>query len=109
MRAGLPDDQWDAVEHGEVTGPDGTRYVRSSTRAKRRDCDRYLDSGAPLVLYYWGGRQLDWYDGDDALAAWQQARSAVTQTPRYRGDDEWTAGVWTSDGGQRLVLLTGHC
>ncbi len=109
MRTDLPDSAWESIQQGHLTGPDGVTYRRSRTRAKRRDCDRYVDSGVPLVLYYWGGPQLEWNDGLDAAEAWRQARSAVTVDPRPSGDVEWTAGVWTSEDGRRLVLLTGHC
>jgi hypothetical protein len=105
----LSEAQWFSVTDGEVMGPDGTRYVRRSTKAKRRACDELLTAGSPLVLYYYGGGQLEWTDGDDATSAWAATRSAVTTEPRLRGDLEWTAGVWQSDDGRALVLLTGHC
>jgi hypothetical protein len=109
MRIDLPDSEWDAVGRGKISSPDGVTYVRSRTRAKRRDCDRYVGSGVPLVLYYWGGRQLEWNDGEDAVRAWQDVRPDVTVDPRLRGDLEWTAGVWTSEDGRGVILLTGHC
>jgi hypothetical protein len=109
MRIDLPDSEWDAVGRGEISSPDGVKFMRSRTRARRRDCDRYVSSGVPLVRYYWGGLQLEWNAGEDAVRAWQDVRSDVTVDPRPRGDLEWTAGVWTSDDGRRIVLLTGHC
>lgn len=101
--------QWDSVARGEIVGPDGVAYARLSTKATRRDCDELLAAGSPLVLHYWAGGQLDWYDGDDAGSAWAGCRTAVTTEPRRRGDLEWTAGVWSSYDGRALVLLTGHC
>jgi hypothetical protein len=109
MRTDLPDSAWESVQQGHVTGPDSVIYRRGRTRAKRRDCDRYVESGAPIVLYYAGGLQMEWHDGPDAREAWRQVRPAVTVDPQLRGDVEWTAGVWSSDDGRRLVLLTGHC
>jgi hypothetical protein len=109
MHADLAETEWDSVGAGRIDGPDGTTYVRASTRAKRGACDVLIASGSPLVQHYWAGGQLDWYDGDDALAAWASARRQVTQEPRPRGDLEWTAGIWRSDDGRELVLLTGHC
>lgn len=109
VRADLSESQWDSVTHGEIIGPDGAKYVRRSTKVKRRDCDDLLNSGSPLVLYYWAGGQLDWHDGDNAGSAWATARASVTTEPRSRGSLEWTAGVWLSEDGRALVLLTGHC
>ena len=109
VRTDLSEAQWDSVTHGEIVGPDGPKYVRRSTKAKRRDCDDLLGAGAPPVLYYWAGGQLDWHDGDDAGGVWESARASVTTEPRLRGDLEWTAGVWQSEDGRALVLLTGHC
>ena len=109
VRTDLSEAQWDSVAHGEIVGPDGVKYVRRSTKAKRRACDDLLSSGSPLVLYYWAGGQLDWHDGEDAESAWAATRASVTIEPRLRGDLEWTAGVWQSEDGRALVLLTGHC
>lgn len=109
MRADLSVSQWDSVTHGEIVGPDGATYVRRSTKAKRRDCDDLLGAGSPLVMYYWAGGQLDWHDGDEAEGAWAAVRGSVTTQPRLRGDVEWTAGVWQTENGRSLVLLTGHC
>ena len=109
MRADLAETQWETLAQGEPVGPDGVKYVRRSTRAKRRVCDDLLHAGSALVLYYWAGGQLEWTDGEDALNTWATTRSAVVPEARSRGDLEWTAGVWQAEDGQTLVLLTGHC
>ena len=110
MRRDLSADQWDKPERGGLLGPDGRRFSRRTTRAKPRDVDALIADGAPLVLYYWAGNQLEWFDGADATDEWARVRAAViAQEPRPRGDLEWTAGRWEDDDGQPLVLLTGHC
>lgn len=110
MRADLSSSQWGAVEHGRLTAPDGTSYVRRTTRTKRRTCDGLVAAGAPLVLYYWAGGQLDWCDGPEAGEAWADVRGAVTaQEPRPEKRMEWTAGLWEDADGQQIILLTGHC
>jgi len=64
---------------------------------------------APLVLYWYGGGQLDWLDGEDAAEAWRTARQRLTTAvPRPDGNVIWTAGEWLGDD-QSLVLLTGSC
>ncbi|MEJ5946478.1 hypothetical protein WDZ17_14365 [Pseudokineococcus basanitobsidens] len=109
MQVELPDEQWDALSSGRLEGPDGRRYQRRSTRMRRRQVDDLLSSGAPLVLYWYGGSQLDWCDGEDARRAWEAARSRLTTSvPRPDGDVVWTAGEWVSDD-TSLVLLTGTC
>jgi len=101
--------QWKAVTSGSLEGPDGRCYQRRSTRLRRRQVDDLLSAGAPLVLYWFGGQQLDWLDGEDAVGAWQTARRRLTTAvPRPDGDVIWTAGEWASDDGS-LVLLTGEC
>lgn len=110
MNTDLADDQWEAVGRGELTAPDGVRYVRRTTRAKRRDCDVLISEGTSLVLFYWAGGQLDWLDGTDADKGWREVRAAVTsnlQPPK--GDLQWTAGIWESYESQQIVLLTGTC
>jgi hypothetical protein len=110
MRADLSERQWLEPEQGQLIGPDQRRFTRRTTRAKRREVDELIADGAPLILYYWGGGQLEWFDGADAETQWQAVRSAVTaQEPRRRGDLEWTAGRWEDDDGRPLVMLTGHC
>lgn len=106
--------QWDSVELGQLTSPDGTTYARRSTRLRRKAAAELLAEGAPLVLYYFGGRQLDWIDGADAQRQWQVLRPAVTtdrvaSPPARRGGVTWTAGRWESADGATLVVLTGSC
>lgn len=109
MRVGLDVEQWEAVASGSLEGADGRRYQRRSTRMRRRQVDDALGAGAPLALYWFGGRQLDWLDGDDAVQAWRTVRRRLTTSvPRPDGDVVWTAGAWTSDD-SLLVLLTGEC
>ncbi|ONI71708.1 hypothetical protein BWI15_16275 [Kribbella sp. ALI-6-A] len=109
MRVDLSGTQWDAMEQGRLTSPDGVLFQRRGTKAKRRICDEAISRGAPLVLFYWAGGQLDWLDGPDAQAVWQSVRAAVTVEPRARGELEWTAGLWQSEADQTVVVLTGHC
>lgn len=110
MFVDLPEDQWVAVGRGELTGPDARRYRRSTTRTRRRECDGLMADGVPLVLYYWAGGQLAWFDGDDAVVRWRDVRGQVTsETPRPRGEVVWTAGRWLDDEGRPLLLLTGYC
>jgi hypothetical protein len=110
MRADLSERQLLEPEQGQLIGPDQRRFTRRTTRAKRREVDELIADGAPLILYYWGGGQLEWFDGADAETQWQAVRSAVTaQEPRRRGDLEWTAGRWEDDDARPLVMLTGHC
>lgn len=99
-----------AMERGEFTAPDGAAFVRLGTRTKRRVCDEAISQGSPLVLYYWAGGQLDWFDGDDAAHEWAAVRGQVTaQQPQMRGELEWTAGLWRANGDRSAVVLTGHC
>lgn len=108
----LADRQWDAITRGQITSPTATRYTRRSTRTRRRDVDTLIQTGAPLILYYFAGGQLDWYDGHDATEAWRRVRRDVTTDapkPRPDGRVVWTAGTWQSDHGDTAVVLTGHC
>ena len=110
VRVDLDDEQWRQVQRGLITGPDARRYSRRTTRAKRTHADALTQDGAPLVLYYWGGEQLTWFDGADAQREWTAVRPRVTsEEPRPRGDVEWTAGRWEDAEGRPLLLLTGHC
>ncbi|WP_147251951.1 hypothetical protein [Blastococcus sp. TF02-09] len=110
MRADLSEEQWLGPEQRQLTGPDRRRFTRRTTRAKRQEVDKLIADGAPLILYYWGGGTLDWFDGADAQTEWQAVRSAVTAQPPVRTSDlQWTAGRWEDDDGRPLVLLTGHC
>lgn len=109
MHVELDAEQWHAVTEGTLLGPDGRHYRRRSTRMRRRQVDDLLAAGAPLVLYWYGGGQLDWADGQDAARAWQTARARlITAVPRPDGSVVWTAGEWVSDEAS-LVLLTGEC
>ena len=106
----LVDEQWNAVTAGQVTSPSGLQFTRRSSRIKRRDADALIAADAPLVLYWYGGRQLDYFDGCDAVDRWQSVRHALTsQEPRLGGDVVWTGGRWVSDDDQEMLLLTGHC
>ncbi|PPK92366.1 hypothetical protein CLV92_115112 [Kineococcus xinjiangensis] len=106
----LAEGQWSAVVEGHLTSPSGVRFVRRSSRIKRRDADAMIAAGTPLVLYYYGGAQLDYCDGAEAVERWKAVRDAlVSQDPRPRGDVVWTGGCWVSEGGEELLLLTGRC
>jgi hypothetical protein len=110
VRLDLDDKQWNEIGQGQLIGPDTRRYSRRTTRTKRREADGLIADGAPLVLYYWAGDQLAWFDGADAQEQWQAVRPDVTsEEPRRRGDIEWTAGRWEDEDGRPLLLLTGHC
>lgn len=110
MRVGLAEEQWDAVVEGHLTSPAGVRFVRCSSRIKRRDADAMITAGVPLLLYYYGGGQLDYCDGDEAVQQWEALRGAlVSQEPQPRGEVLWTGGRWVSESGDELLLLTGHC
>jgi hypothetical protein len=67
VRASLAEQQWHAVESGQLISPAGQRFTRGSSRIKRRDADVLIATGVPLVLYWYGGRQLDYSDGSDAV------------------------------------------
>jgi hypothetical protein len=110
VRHDLDEKNWHEVEQGRLIGPDGRGYTRRTTRAKRKQGDALLADGAPLVLFYWAGDQLQWFDGRDAQEQWQAVRPHVTsEEPRRKGDVEWTAGRWEDEDGRPLLLLTGHC
>lgn len=103
-------EQWEAIASGELTSPDGRTYRRRTTRASRRTGDALIAAGSPLVLCWWAGDQLDWFDGRDATQRWQQVRSALTaQQPRVGREVVWTGGAWSDDDGRTVLLLTGHC
>ncbi len=97
MQVGLAVEQWEAVSSGALQGPDGRRYKRRSTRMRRRQVDDLIAAGVPLVLHWYGGQQLDWFDGADAVTAWEAARPRLrAAVPRPDGDVVWTAGEWVS-------------
>jgi hypothetical protein len=97
-------------DQGCLVGPDGRRNLRRGARTERREADRLIAEGAPLVLYYWAGARLDWCAGADARDEWLAVRPYVTTgEPTRTGDVEWTAGRWEDGDGRPLLLLTGHC
>ena len=106
----LADEQWNAVADGRLTSPAGVRFVRRSTRIRRRDADDMIAAGTPLVLYSFGSGRLDYCDGPEAVQQWNAVGGAlVGQEPRPHGDLVWTGGRWLSDDDDELLLLTGHC
>jgi hypothetical protein len=109
VQISLADSRWEAITDGQFVGPGDVRWSRRSTRAKRSDCERRITDGAPLVLYYFAGGHLDWFDGSDAVAQCDLVRASVTHAPRRRGELQWTAGIWVDDAEHNVVLLTGHC
>jgi hypothetical protein len=110
MHLVLDDQQWQGLSGGQFTGPDGTRYRRRSTRRKRSDGDKLVAAGVPLVLYYWAGGQVDWFDGDAAVAQWQLVRRhVVSQLQQERGTLKWTAGEWNDGDERKVLVLTGFC
>lgn len=93
-----------------MTSPAGRRFTRRSSRIKRRDADALITAGAPLVLYWFSGRQLDYFDGTEAVEQWRVVRHALTsQTPQAGGGVVWTGGFWVGDDEGDLLLLTGQC
>jgi hypothetical protein len=109
VRISLAETQWEAITTGQILGPGEVRWSRRSSRTKRAVCQQRIAEGAPLVLYNFAGGQLDWFSGSDAVEQWGVVRTAVTPSPRRRGDLEWAAGIWVDDADNSLVLLTGHC
>ena len=110
VRRDLSEEHWGEVEQGWLAGPDARRYARRTTRSTRRDADRLVEEGAPLVLFYWAGARLEWFDGVEAHAQWQAVRpDVVAGEPRGGGDVEWTAGRWEDEEGRPILVLTGHC
>lgn len=50
MPVDLSREQWGAVtSEGRLQGPDGTEYVRRTTKTQRRICQELVECGAPLV------------------------------------------------------------
>lgn len=94
-----------------LLAPDGRRYRQKKARTTRKAGDQLIAAGAPLVLYYWAGGQLDWCDGQDAIDQWQVIRPHVVNTePRPTSRRlEWTVGRWETDDGEVIVVLIGHC
>jgi hypothetical protein len=110
MQADLSQSQWDFASHGTLVAPDGTAYTRRGSRMKRRKVDEAIEQGAPVVVHWYGGGQLDWFDDDEARQQWQKCRPAFTaEEPKLGGDVVWTGGLWLSDNESPLVVLEGHC
>ena len=107
----LADAQWNTINTGQLVAPDGTRFVRRTTRTARREADLLVAAGVPLVAYSYSAGQLDWYDGEDAAATWSELRTHLTSRPDAprSGETAWTAGSWESSDGQTLLVLTGRC
>ncbi len=103
VHADLAPTQWATVTEERIAAPDGVTWLRRSTRSKRTSCDKIISGGAPLVVYYFAGGQLDWFDGKQAADQWSRVRPHVTLTPRLRGDLEWTAGIWANLVGMRAA------
>jgi hypothetical protein len=110
----LSDEQWDAVDGGQLIAPTGITYTRRTTRMKRKDAASLVEAGFPVVTYWPGGlpekTRIVWHDGEEAKAAWESARAEVTgDSPRPpRGGSMVTAGRWESPGGDTLLVLTWH-
>jgi len=114
VREDLSAAQWDAVDVGQLTAPNGTTYSRRTTRMARKTAASLVESGCPVVSYWPGGlpeeTRVVWHDGDDARVAWASARADVTSdTPRPpRGGSIVTVGRWESPEGSALLVLTTH-
>lgn len=108
--SGLPDV---APGTGQLTGSDGRKYKRVSTKTASRNCDELIAAGAPVVLDFYGRGQFDWVDGSDAHLAWCDVRRYVlTREPtskQLKKHEFWTAGIWESEDRHQLVYLVGHC
>jgi hypothetical protein len=110
----LSDQQWNAVDGGQLSAPTGITYSRQTTRMKRQKAASLVESGCPVFTYWPGGlpdkTRVVWHDGADARAAWKSARAEVTSdSPRPpRGGSVVTAGRWESPDGDALVVLTWH-
>jgi hypothetical protein len=110
MRVELSEENFHEAERGVLVAPDGRRYTRRTTRTKRKDADQLVADGFPLVLYYWAGGQLEWFDGADAQLQWKAVRThVIAGPPRAKGPIEWTAGRWEAEDGSPALILTGHC
>lgn len=110
MPVDLSDAQWGEVTQGRITSPQGVTFTRRSTRIKRRHADELIAGGTPLVLYYYGGGQLTWFDGPEAQEQWGAVRPKLTATdPRPKRGLQWTGGVWLADDRRQLLVLTGRC
>ena len=113
MQCELGEEQWRASDTGELYAPDGTRYLRGSTRTKRKAVDALVSSGSPVVTYWPGGlpehTHVVWHDGEDAQRVWHEARPALMSGPvRMDKGTVATAGIWNCDAGDVIVFLTWH-
>ena len=114
MRKDPSDEQWDAVDGGQLTAPNGTTYSRRTTRMKRKEAASLVESGSPVVTYWPGGlpekTRVVWHDGQDAVLAWESARGEVTSDAPHlpRRGSVATAGGWESPNGDLLVLTWHH-
>jgi hypothetical protein len=113
MRHDLSVEQWHAVEDGVLTAPDGTSFMRRTSRAKRRDASELVEGGCPVVTYWPGGlpekTQLLWHDGEDAQLAFAEVKSALTSDPpEPRKGACATAGRWETVDGDALLVVTWH-
>ncbi len=113
MRPDLSAEQWDAVEHGVLTAPDGRSFTRRTTRAKHKDATALVEDGCPVVVYWPGGlperTEVLWNDGEDAHLAFAEARSALTSdTPDPRKGSVATVGRWETEDGDALLVVTWH-
>ncbi len=113
MREDLAPEQWSAVDVGELLGPDGRRYVRRGTRMNRKQAAELVAGGCLLLVYWPGGlpekTRMDWFDGTDALTAWNEHSGLVTSDPpRTTKSPMLTAGLWESPDWEPLLVLTWH-
>lgn len=113
MRHDLAAQQWNAVEEGVLTAPDGRSFTRRTTRTRRRDAAALVRERCPVVVYWPGGlperTRLLWHDGEDAPLAFAEVAAALTrETPDPRRGAVATAGRWETADGDVLLLVTWH-
>ena len=113
MRFDLAPDQWDAEEAGTLTAPGGRLFTRRTTRAKRRVAAELVAAGCPVVTHWPGGlpekTRLVWHDGRDAVLAWEEVSPRlISEPPQPRKGESATGGLWESQEGEPLLLLTWH-
>lgn len=114
MRADLStfqDSPWH--DDGRLRAPDGSVFVRRSTKTNRKAADALVADGVPIVLYQYGAAQFEWFDGEDAREVWAHTRPHVVTTEptakQLAKHVMWTAGVWFTDDERQLLYLTGRC
>lgn len=113
MRHDLSAEQWNGVEGGVLTAPDGRSFTRRSTRMKRKDAAALVEAGSPVVVYWPGGlpekTRVHWHDGEDAASAFDEVKSSLTsETPDARKGATATVGRWESQDGDALLVVTWH-